>query len=307
MNRSARASIAVSLVSMVAATSCAADTSTSASASTSTSLVAARPEEQYPIVRRTFAGMIDDGAVEIAHTPLDFFASPHPEGAVDLIDCATGRDFIGYDPATDPYEQCAGRPASELDACLEEAGGETQSDPTLDLADLAYEMASLRWRLRDLGYPPSVWGDRVDAMERLMLRAIAHDDVEPPEDRYQPYEELARELERYRQESGSRLRPVAVEGGCGAGEIGVTITTDPPGGRVRFIPVFFHELCRSQGLDPDDPRSCDRWREPFEDLLFDVSGDYVYHASWPDGGVRMGRLGFTNLEEGQTVTIRQAG
>jgi hypothetical protein len=95
------------------------------------------------------------------------------------------------------------------------------------------------------------------------------------------------------------------EGDCGAGEVAVNITTQPPDGRVYFIPVFSFLLCREQRLDPEDMAHCDRWREPAQGLLVEVSGDYFYRAVWPDGVQRRGRLSFTNLEEGQTVTIRK--
>ena len=61
------------------------------------------------------------------------------------------------------------------------------------------------------------------------------------------------------------------------------VAVDPPDGVAEFIPVFHYRLCGVKGIDPDDTRACDHWREAAEGMLLDVSGDYRYRVRWPDG------------------------
>jgi hypothetical protein len=231
---------------------------------TSKALLRSDAEAQYLTLKRTFQKLFDEGTIRL--TVL------RDNGAVDLADCATGSSFLGI------------------------GEGSNISSRTRQLADLAYEVVRLKKLAAQLGYPEAAW--------RPALRQIE----EQGQVRFDPFagrhlETMRAALDAYRRGSAPALPKVAVVGGCGEGEVGIRIATRPANGRVRLIPVFFHKLCEVQEIDPEDPRRCDHWREPAEGALLDVSGDYVYQATWPDGARRSGRMSFTNLEYGQTVTI----
>jgi hypothetical protein len=237
-----------------------------AAAQTSKALLRSGDEEQYLTFKRTFQKMVDAGEIKISAEPYD--------GAVDLRDCSYGQMYLG----------------SEM--------GESGSGRTDRLANLAYEIVRLKALMTRLGYPEPVW--------RPLLVEIEENGKE----RFNPHEpghleKLDQALAAYRRRSAAALPRTIVEGGCGEGEVGIRLVTQPRSGRVRLIPVFFFKLCEVQKIDPDDPRRCDHWREPAEGALLDVVGDYFYQASWPDGARRNGKLSFTSLEDGQTVTIRK--
>jgi hypothetical protein len=114
---------------------------------------------------------------------------------------------------------------------------------------------------------------------------------------------LARQLNAYQRTH--RILPPVIALGCGGGEIEVRIVAEPPNGTVFFIPVFFHEICRLQQIDPDDQNRCNRWREAIAGTPSMVAGDYVYLARWPDGVIRRGKLSFDGVESGKTVTLQK--
>jgi hypothetical protein len=234
---------------------------------TSSQLVSADPRAQYLVIKRTFKGLVPE--------PDD------PEdGRVNLEDCKHGSEYLGG----------------------------VENDPAIPLADVAYNVVLIRKVLEKAGYPESVWRAPLLEFEsgQLRLRLSGTYQYSPDEERYRAArEKIVRAVNEYREDVASDLPEVIDEGGCGAGEVGINVATEPAGGRVNLIPVFFYELCKAQQLNPDDPAQCDRWRESAEGLLTDVSGDYVYRASWPDGVGKSGRMSFTNLEEGQTVTFRK--
>lgn len=226
----------------------------------------------YATVKQTFVAMWADGLIDPAS--LD-----SPNAPFDVVSCATGETYIG---AVD------------------------DADPVLPFANLALDVVRFEKLLPSSGYPRGVWGERVDAYEREQLQAQSTGAETPVnEDGYDPrLVELADTLTRYRETSAPTARPVMVEGGCGAGNVGIKIATEPAGGTVSLIPVFFHKLCQVRKLDPQDPIQCDRWRESVDGALFDAAGDYIYRSTWPDGTQRSGRVSLTNLSEGQTVTFR---
>lgn len=235
-----------------------------AAAQTSRAQLQSSEDERYLTFKRTFQTMVDQGTIAVT--------VPRSGGAVDLKDCALGHDFLGP-----------------------EAGMEA-SGRTRQLADLAYEIVRLKKLMARLGYPESVWRSvLVDIEER------GKESFDPIEGTY--LEDVSATLNAYRRQSAPTLPATRVEGGCGEGEVGIRLVTRPGNGRLRLIPVFFFKLCEVQKIDPHDPRRCDHWREPVEGALFEVSGDYIYQASWPDGTRRDGTLSFTRLEYGQTVTI----
>jgi hypothetical protein len=252
-------------------------------ARTSRSLVSADPRAQYVVLKQTFARMINNGAIP-AYVPKG-------KDPFDLtLDCASGGDYLG----------------------LSDKESETTSAVST-LSNLAFNVVMFRIGLSRAGYPESVFRPLLIQLEDeqlpLRLREIGRrysGDPFPSERHYDAFKQkIIRELNSYRQRMAPTLPPIVNEGECGAGEVGITVRTEPTNGRVIFIPTFFYEVCKTQQIDPDDPAQCDRWREAPDGALFDVAGDYFYRAFWPDGVQRRGRLSFTNLKDGQTVTFRK--
>ena len=237
-------------------------------ASGQTSQQSLRPgsDESYLTFKRTFQTMFDKGEIPVRAQPTG--------GSVDLMDCAYGASYLGP------------------------GAGTNISDRTAELANLAFEIVRLKKLMTRLGYPESLWRPLLLSLEEQGQESF---DLGGGE-HLMPFSAA---LNRYRQQSAPALPKVRVEGECGEGEVGIRISTRPSGGRVHLIPVFFYRLCEVQKIDPDDVRRCDHWREPVEGALLDVAGDYFYQASWPGGGRSQGKLSFTNLEYGQTVTIRK--
>jgi len=239
-------------------------------AKTSTSLVSADPRAQYLNIKRTLTGLVPEPAS--LDESLD-------DGRVDIEDCQNGSEHLGIE----------------------------DEDPVLPLADLAYDVVHISRVLNLAGYPERVWGAPLRELESQQFELI----LGGPRFVYDHGEErnraarqrIVRAANEYREEEATDLPEVIDEGGCGAGGVGINVVTEPTGGRVSIIPVFFYELCKSQQLNPDDPAHCDRWREQAAGALMEVSGDYFYRAAWPDGVERRGRLSFTRLKDGQTVTI----
>ncbi|RZA27063.1 MAG: hypothetical protein EOP92_41970, partial [Lysobacteraceae bacterium] len=195
-------------------------------------------------------------------------------------------------------------------------GGESEAPADGKLArmaDIAFEVIGLQTILGAAGYPASTWQPRVSRYETEALAALGEELArQAPADAtdgsgFDPgpesalHESLKRVLNDYRADHAPLLPEIAIEGGCGAGEIGIHVATSPANGRSRFIPVFHYRLCKVRGLDPDDPAACDYWKEPADGVLFDVAGDYQYRVDWPDGSKRQGKFSFTHLEDGQTV------
>jgi hypothetical protein len=156
--------------------------------------------------------------------------------------------------------------------------------------ELAFYIVSWRNGLRNAGFPDAVWRPDLIQYEDRELNTIAGttgDDSDERRTEFRRY--LARKLNNYRQTTATSLPKVVPDDeGCGAGEADYGIRTDPPGGRVWLIPVYFYRLCKAQGLDPDNSQSCDRWRQAPNGLVQPLSGDYYYYALWPDG-TRTGR------------------
>lgn len=245
-------------------------------AQTSSSLVRSDPGTQYERIRLAFAQLYAQGAL----TRLDNAKS---EEAYDLETCTTGTEFLG--------------------------SSSDESEPIAPFAALAHDVVVWTGDLTRLGFPQAVVRPPVDRYEADELRRLAGARAGTPapdaDARMRLLSAMAEELNAYRKQAGPSLPEITVEGGCGAGDFGVKIATDPPNGIVSFIPVFFYELCRAQNLDPDDFDRCDRWRSAADGILNYVSGDYVFRATWPDGTSRKGRLSFNHLEEDQTVVFRK--
>lgn len=234
---------------------------------TSSSLLSADPRAQYFVIKRTFASFVADPD------------GPYV-GQFDINSCYYGSEQLGV----------------------------PEDDPVVPLADLAYEVVYISKVMKKAGYPEPVWAGALFEFEGGQLaRRTKGRYVHDPEDAgYRAArQKIVRAANEYREETAGDLPEIIDEGGCGAGGVGVVVVTRPAGGRVNFIPVFFHKLCRAQDLNPDDTAQCDRWREPVDGTLTDVSGDYFYRAVWPDGTEKRGQVSFTNVEEGQTVTFNK--
>jgi hypothetical protein len=252
--------------------------STPSGAQTSKALVSANPEAQYLIIKQTFDKLIPDS--ELASARQEAF----PGEPYDLEDCGRGPDYVDL----------------------------PDDDPFVPLAELGYKIVFLRKSLAKLGYPEAVWQPLIVQFENEQLTLLLQETgkastADPPslQHYYAFRQKMVQALRDYREQVAPDLPEVIYEGGCGAGEIAITVKTDPADGRVIFIPVFFFQLCQAQQINPADPSQCDRWREAAEDVPFEVSGDYFYRAYWPGGVEKQGRLSFTKLEDGQTVTFRK--
>ena len=253
-------------------------------AQSSSALFESDPRAQYFALKRTFDNMFDSGGLRAPGlNPGD--------RAFDLVDCTGGSEYLLPSGQTNS-------PRTEIIA---------------KLGDLAYDVVRMRRALKALGYPEAMWKpaliDYEDAQMKMRIterRPQGADWTSPSWTQQQEFKQrLVATLAAYRAREAPTLPKVIYEGGCGAGDFGVKILVEPHSGHVEFIPVFYYELCKAQRLNPDDNVSCDRWREPADGLLFYVAGDYFYVATWPDGSQRRGRLGFNNLQEGQTITIRK--
>jgi hypothetical protein len=248
-----------------------------ASAQTSSSLMSSDPNGQYLAIKQAMQQMYGRGGPEIRST---FTLLDDPPG-YDLYHCANGAEFLGL------------------------SGGDGR---TSALANLAFDTVIWRNNLAKLGYPAEIVDPLLSEYETARLAAALRsphetsDQQETARGRF--VERVRARLSDYRRSKPS-LTPVVVEGGCGAGEVNVSIATEPLGAQVMFIPTFFYELCKAQRLDPDDTRRCNRWREAVDGRLSQVAGDYLYMARWPDGAIRRGTLSFTGMEDGQRVVLRK--
>lgn len=203
------------------------------------------------------------------------------DGELDLYNCNSIYDFAGQWAEGDDAMVRMGDLATEVLTWSETL--EKFPKSTWQAAIANYERDELDRRLKDTG---SIEGslDTYAKRKTAFLKSLA------------PVLNAARATD-------PTLPKVIVEGGCGAGEIPVKIVTDPRGAQVLFIPSFFHELCRAQKLDPDDPARCTRWREALDGSLTHVAGDYFYVAKWADGTTRRGKLSITGAQEGGTITL----
>jgi hypothetical protein len=203
------------------------------------------------------------------------------KGDYDLYHCTNGAEYLG-------------------------AG--TGEDTLASYANIAFDAVVWSNNLKRLNYPAALWQAPIaqyEAQEIALVQKAPDEAVTEWADRRGKFlNELSGRLADHRAKNRA-LRKVVVEGGCGAGEVSVTIATEPKGAQVLFIPTFFYELCRVQNVDPDDTKGCARWREAVDGTLAQVSGDYQYVVRWPDGTVRRGKLSFQNLQDGQTVTLRK--
>jgi hypothetical protein len=199
------------------------------------------------------------------------------------------------------------------------------------LTNLAIDVARWQKDLKTIGYPEPVFQpavsefeekilSRIDKLSKSELDSIYKGPVisagpnQNHEDIFGPFEKtyrqdaraLASKLNDYRKQKNTKIPKISVGGDeCGAGGLTVKIITNPPGGSISIIPIFFYKLCRAQNLNADDPDSCDRWRDIHDGFNADVSGDYRYKARWQDGATREGTLPFSTMDGQKTLLIRK--
>ena len=196
------------------------------------------------------------------------------------------------------------------------------------LAILAMDVTSWARDFSKIGYPKAVWASRLQTFEEKQLHLIeglseqqlknrlTDQPVHPASvnDAYSSLEKSYREdvakdivsgLNSYRSTTKAAIPKIVMGGpGCGAGGLTVTISTEPKGGQINVIPVFFYKLCKSQpGVNVDDPSSCDRWREIPDGFSSQMAGDYFYNVRWPNGLHREGTLLFNSMGDGDKKKI----
>jgi hypothetical protein len=191
-----------------------------------------------------------------------------------------------------------------------------------ELSDILMWVAKValgaRADLKQLGYPPSVWLGDLEAYEASEVEFIH---TLQSTNALSTYSYMIA-LRRWRQAAvriGSTLKeyheahryltdidpewrecpsPLVTK-------FSVSIATAPAGAQVLFITAFFYELCKAQNLDPEDTRTCNRWREAHEGRLSEVIGDYWYIARWADATTRKGQLTFSDADNDTTITLRK--
>jgi len=242
----------------------------SMTAQTSSTLVRGNPAQQYESVRATMEEFYQHG---LLHSNIDREGTTY-----DLNSCPDPGNYMGSTDAETP------------------AGGALAK-----LLLLAETTVTWRHDLSKLGVPEEVSQPLISNFEN---ESLAEGGELPTEQKTAAAEQIVAALNRYRQQSNPRLPGFIYEGGCGAGEISVQIALQPPDGQIFIIPVFLYKLCAAQHLNPQDPRSCDRWTEVINGTAAYVSGDYIYLARWADGVVRCGPLGFNSFDQdGKTLRI----
>ena len=199
-----------------------------------------------------------------------------------------------------------GNDSSEYDLVVCSSGGDfvgawVDSPSTfMPPANLAARIVVLRNDLHRLGFPENIWHPLLVQFEDAQIARIRQGG--DPDDR--PFlDQLARTLNRYRQQENPQLPVAMMEGGCGAGEIGIRIQLNPPDGEVLFMPKLLYRFCRTLNLDPDNPQACDHWRRAADGTLYQVAGDYRFWARWPDGATLRGDVDFSKYTEGENVSF----
>lgn len=152
---------------------------------------------------------------------------------------------------------------------------------------VALHIEIYRAELTRLRVPESIWSRQLAALDQFGVRSIQLNRVQQ-----RTYEQLDDELRKVEQRLADpviawgrgnvRLPQFTWQGGCGAGEAEVTITTIPRGARVSFISLFQYKLCQARSLNADDPARCDGWINAVK-VYEDMIGKYHYIATWPDG------------------------
>ncbi len=257
---------------------------------TLTARIVADPRAEYEPAKAAFAAMLEAKDVGVTN---------------DVAHCVSGADFLGV-------------------AQLAPGAGDVNWRFPL-YVDLAYDIAAWRLQLTLARYPEAVWAPLLDGYEQAKLLDILvrttppETDVDadaPPDDAQdgggdsggdaddRAFEaRLLKALEAYRAAHPTpRLLRFIRGAGCSGDAPPARVDAKPGDGVVWFIPMFYYELCRANGLAPDDPDSCDRWRELRDGVIADVAGDYAYEVRWPDGAALKGAL---RVAGGDSITLAE--
>lgn len=178
----------------------------------------------------------------------------------------------------------------------------TRAELTGRLVVLALETSAWSRDLVRGGYPAKPLAEAIGRYESAMVAAGATEAA-----RNRALESLAAELETLRRTAPGAIRTRKGGDGCGGPGPAVQLRykTFPAEGRARFIPKSLHEVCRAQGLDPNDFTRCDYWLESADAEPRFFIGEHVWQARWPDGTTARGEFDARSITEPGVVTLRQ--
>lgn len=223
-----------------------------------------------------------------------------------LIKSMMQQEFPGYPGAVDPNA------SYDLTGCASISPRLSAADAAVqNVISLAAEMVLVAKTLTWAGYPPAVWQASVNAFERKQLALLAkRPSADKIEAEFQTFgRPFMQQLDRYRKSSRTKLPELSwwsVEG-CGGHGRPITIKTSPEKGRLRIMPAFYHNLCKAQKVDADDPDKCNHGIDVNDGEQVLLSGKYQYIATWPGGLKQRGRQDFDSLPENvEDWTVRYA-
>lgn len=172
----------------------------------------------------------------------------------------------------------------DLYLCADPSELGMSASPLVPATMVAMHVEIYRAELARLRVPEYIWSRDLAALELFGARSVRNVDRSSEQfDRMlrQIEKSLANSLIAYGR-SGAGLPQFQFEGGCGAGEEEVRITSTPGGARVRYISLFQYKLCQARNINPEDPANCEGWISAVK-LYEDMIGKYRYVAAWPDG------------------------
>lgn len=224
--------------------------------------------------------------------------------ADDLFLWPKKLELVPYDRRTFGASTCTARAGCRvLDSCTDGRSylDKTASPLVRNYADVAYEVVEYDLALTSLGYPRSIWSPATSDYERseVTLANRAGPDAFSESAWHTWQGRLSEVLAAYRADHPA-IYGIVLSGGCGAGEVSVTIITSPPATQVFLIPSFFYELCRAEHIAADNVDTCDHWREVVGPVT-EISGMYHYFANWPGGITRRGILNVKDIERNRTT------
>lgn len=180
----------------------------------------------------------------------------------------------------------------DLKLCFDASDwGVPAESPLLLATTIALDLEFYQMLLHRLEVPPAVTQKSFAAMEAM---AIASLQERPPpggktgkdsDGGAAAFEDAQQRLARQLNDYGGTRRPVMeffYMGECGAGFAEVKINVTPPGGTVRYIPLFPYKLCEAKKVNPEDTKLCEGWQTAVK-VTEDMVGKYHYIATWPDG------------------------
>ena len=177
------------------------------------------------------------------------------------------------------------------------------------LGQLAAIVVTFKADLKGLHYPESAWRPMLLNFEENELKYLSSNPSGDIHDHQLTFQKaLAAALQQYRLRSAPLLPKVVDDGDgeCGAGEVGVTISSDPPHARIQLITTFTYLVCKAKNLEPDRANTkCDGWYDAPEKPR--VSGSFKYKATWPDGVTHIDNLNADGLEDGGVLTLHLRG